>query len=138
MVLAWSSTEIIRYAFYAVSILQCEPRWLLWLRYTTFYVLYPIGAGSEAALIYSTLPLQKGWNAWDYGRAAMFLIWWPGKHVHPTIIKMILSVFDVRSLRDVHLYDQAAQEGFRDWDSQSQQRRQSQLNPDIRCSYFIS
>jgi len=82
MVLSWSITEVIRYSFYASNRLQSEPRWLLWLRYTTFYVLYPTGAGSEAFLIFSTIPSQvAAWNGWDYIRAAMFLIWWPGLYI---------------------------------------------------------
>jgi very-long-chain (3R)-3-hydroxyacyl-CoA dehydratase len=36
-------TEVIRYAFYATSKPFTPPAWLTWLRYTTFYLLYPIG-----------------------------------------------------------------------------------------------
>jgi very-long-chain (3R)-3-hydroxyacyl-CoA dehydratase len=63
-----------------------EPRPLVWLRYTLFYALYPIGAGSEASLIFATLPRSspvpsaKGtWKFTDYGRALLFLIWWPSE-----------------------------------------------------------
>jgi very-long-chain (3R)-3-hydroxyacyl-CoA dehydratase len=93
MVLAWSLTEVIRYAFYATSLISQVPYALLYLRYTTFFVLYPLGAGSEAFLIYSTLPSSSPhpiptWRSWvwgiwtlsDYIRGAMFLIWWPGKY----------------------------------------------------------
>lgn len=94
MLLAWSTTEIIRYSFYASSLSptkQPTPQWLVWLRYTTFYVLYPLGAGSEAALIYATLPkgspfpsktawLKGGiWGPTDYIRGFLFLLWWPGE-----------------------------------------------------------
>jgi very-long-chain (3R)-3-hydroxyacyl-CoA dehydratase len=92
MLLAWSITEIIRYSFYAFSLSPTKtptPHWLVWLRYSTFYVLYPLGAGSEAALIYSTLPSGspypsakswvKGlWGPADYFRGFMFLGWFPG------------------------------------------------------------
>ena len=80
MVLSWSLTEVIRYEFYACSLLGAEPQLLLWLRYTTFYVLYPTGASSEAFLIYSTLPMKKAFWTWDahsFGRAGLFCIWWP-------------------------------------------------------------
>ena len=93
MILAWSITEVIRYAFYAFSLLGSEPpRALTYLRYTTFYVLYPLGAGSEAFLILSTVPSwtrfkQGAASPWDIARAVLFCIWWPGKcwltH-HPT------------------------------------------------------
>ncbi|KAJ6609853.1 tyrosine phosphatase-like protein [Mycena sp. CBHHK59/15] len=85
-VLAWSITEVVRYSFYASSLLGYESSILLYLRYTMFYVLYPLGAGSEAFLIYATLPFSStvpnlkslsGWTAPEYGRAGLFLIWWP-------------------------------------------------------------
>lgn len=90
MVLAWSMTEVIRYCFYAANLAGYNPWSLLYLRYTTFYVLYPVGASSEAFLIYATLPASSpvpGWQSWlqgmwkptDYLRAGLFAIWWPGK-----------------------------------------------------------
>ncbi|KAJ7045449.1 PTPLA-domain-containing protein [Mycena alexandri] len=85
-VLAWSITEVVRYSFYASSLLGYEPPLLLYLRYTMFYVLYPVGAGSEAFLSYATLPFPSGiptlksfigWTPPEYARAGLFLIWWP-------------------------------------------------------------
>ncbi|KAF7361949.1 FCP1-like proteiny domain-containing protein [Mycena venus] len=85
-VLAWSITEIVRYSFYASSLLGYEPPLLLYLRYTMFYVLYPVGASSEAFLAYATLPFPSGiptlksfmgWSAPEYARFALFLVWWP-------------------------------------------------------------
>ncbi|KAJ7733728.1 PTPLA-domain-containing protein [Mycena maculata] len=85
-VLAWSITEVVRYSFYACSLLGYEPPILLYLRYTMFYVLYPVGAGSEAFLSYATLPIPSGipsfksflgWSAPEYARAGLFLVWWP-------------------------------------------------------------
>ncbi|KAJ7497232.1 PTPLA-domain-containing protein [Mycena latifolia] len=85
-VLAWSLTEVVRYSFYASNLLGYEPPILLYLRYTMFYVLYPIGAGSEAFLNYATLPIPSGiptlksflgWTAPEYARAGLFLLWWP-------------------------------------------------------------
>ncbi|KAF8993701.1 tyrosine phosphatase-like protein [Cyathus striatus] len=84
MVLAWSMTEVIRYTFYACSLLGVNSGALLYLRYSTFYVLYPLGASSEAFLIYATLPSFSstlGWKATDYVRAVLFSIWWPGLYV---------------------------------------------------------
>jgi hypothetical protein len=99
LILSWSTTEIIRYTFYAFSLLSPSiPYPLLYLRYTTFYVLYPTGAASEAFLILSTLPvgkhgwagmlsghdmprpaaLLKSWGLLDYARAGLFAFWWFG------------------------------------------------------------
>jgi very-long-chain (3R)-3-hydroxyacyl-CoA dehydratase len=56
MLLAWSLTEVIRYSYYFFSLLSVKIPILDWLRYTTFYALYPLGASSEAFIAYSTLP----------------------------------------------------------------------------------
>jgi very-long-chain (3R)-3-hydroxyacyl-CoA dehydratase len=84
MVLAWSATEVVRYAYYAFGLIGGQPAVLEWLRYTTFYVLYPLGAVSEAFLIYTSLPTDPiqegvaGYEPYDWLRVAFFAIWWPG------------------------------------------------------------
>ncbi|CCG81038.1 Protein tyrosine phosphatase [Taphrina deformans PYCC 5710] len=55
MVTAWSITEILRYSYYAINLQGTVPEALMWLRYTLFYVLYPLGAGSECWLVYQSL-----------------------------------------------------------------------------------
>ena len=92
MVFAWAATEVIRYPFYALNLVGITPPYpLLWLRYSTFLVLYPIGAASEAFVNFATLPKSrpipsltswaKGttWSPEDILRGAMFILWWPGK-----------------------------------------------------------
>lgn len=87
MIFAWSVTETIRYAFYAEQLLiegsaNSEPSWqLLWARYTTFYALYPLGAGSEIACMVYTLPPLNPTAIWDvraYAYLALALLWVPG------------------------------------------------------------
>lgn len=56
MLLAWSLTEVVRYTYYFTSLLSIRLPFLDWLRYTTFYPLYPLGAASEAFIAFSTLP----------------------------------------------------------------------------------
>ncbi|WWC95296.1 hypothetical protein V866_002157 [Kwoniella sp. B9012] len=56
MLFAWSLTEVIRYTFYFLSLLNIQSPFVNYLRYTTFIPLYPIGASSEAFLAFSTLP----------------------------------------------------------------------------------
>ena len=53
---AWSFAECIRYPFYALSLISSCPSPLIWLRYTTFMVLYPIGIFSECAVVYTAMP----------------------------------------------------------------------------------
>ncbi|KAL7909486.1 tyrosine phosphatase-like protein [Trichoderma velutinum] len=52
MLIAWSVTEVIRYSYFALSLAGFTPRVLTWLRYNTFFILYPIGIMSECSLIY--------------------------------------------------------------------------------------
>ncbi|KAJ1957321.1 hypothetical protein IWQ62_005119 [Dispira parvispora] len=59
MLVAWSVTEVIRYGYYACSLLGMQSYLLTWARYTFFFILYPLGAGSEATLLYKTLPTVK-------------------------------------------------------------------------------
>jgi len=93
MVFAWSLAEVVRYSFYAASLMDSTPFFLLYLRYTLFYVLYPVGASSEAFLIYASLPasglwkftpenlMHGNWKWPDYLKALMFVIWWPGLYI---------------------------------------------------------
>jgi len=56
MVCAWSITEVIRYLYYALNIFKIQVKLLTWVRYTFFYILYPVGASSECVLIYTAIP----------------------------------------------------------------------------------
>jgi Protein tyrosine phosphatase-like protein, PTPLA len=86
MVLSWSLTGVIRYTFYAASLVGWEFAPLLWARYSTF-ALYPIGAGSEALVNLATLPISvwfsilplAQWNASAILRGILFVGWWPGE-----------------------------------------------------------
>lgn len=58
MCVSWSITEVIRYLYYAMNITSGgnPPKWLSFLRYNTFLVLYPTGVFSELCMIYLSLP----------------------------------------------------------------------------------
>jgi hypothetical protein len=64
MLLAWSVTEIIRYSYFALNLKNGSvPDYLMWLRYNTFFVLYPVGIASECWLVFlATKPAAK----WDW------------------------------------------------------------------------
>lgn len=59
MVLAWSITECVRYGFYLSSsplvLGKSTPYFIVWLRYSLFYVLYPAGVLGELGVIYQSL-----------------------------------------------------------------------------------
>ncbi|XP_047311277.1 very-long-chain (3R)-3-hydroxyacyl-CoA dehydratase PASTICCINO 2 [Impatiens glandulifera] len=93
LVISWSLTEIIRYSFFGLKeALGSAPSWHLWLRYSTFLLLYPTGISSEIGMIYIALPYMKEsgkynvllpnkWNfSFDYFYAAILvlLIYVPG------------------------------------------------------------
>lgn len=60
MLIAWSVTETIRYSYFVVTLSGYSPSFITWLRYNTFYVLYPLGISSEAWLIYKAVePARK-------------------------------------------------------------------------------
>ncbi|KAI3405476.2 hypothetical protein KGF56_001723 [Candida oxycetoniae] len=62
--LSWSITEIIRYFYYAQHLMGHVPHWLTWLRYTTFYVLYPTGVFSEVYSIILSLNQAGFYYGW--------------------------------------------------------------------------
>ncbi|XP_078485239.1 very-long-chain (3R)-3-hydroxyacyl-CoA dehydratase 2-like [Ciona intestinalis] len=60
VLIAWTITEIIRYLFYTFVLLGVTPKVMLWLRYTLFIVLYPLGVTGELLSLYYSLPhVQK-------------------------------------------------------------------------------
>ncbi|KAL4424925.1 hypothetical protein ABPG77_009654 [Micractinium sp. CCAP 211/92] len=56
---AWCCSEVIRYSFFAFKELGMQPYVLLWLRYTAFIVLYPLGVASELAMVALAMPYIK-------------------------------------------------------------------------------
>ncbi|RYP57554.1 hypothetical protein DL769_009405 [Monosporascus sp. CRB-8-3] len=59
MLLAWSTTEVIRYSYFALTLSGRQPAALHWLRYHAFFVLYPVGISSEAWLIWRAVEPAK-------------------------------------------------------------------------------
>ncbi|KAJ1927200.1 hypothetical protein IWQ60_003129 [Tieghemiomyces parasiticus] len=78
MICAWGITEVVRYGYYAANLLGFQPRLLTWARYTFFYVLYPLGASSEAAIIYYSLDAARDVSSILYGIAVVeILLYFP-------------------------------------------------------------
>jgi very-long-chain (3R)-3-hydroxyacyl-CoA dehydratase len=74
MISAWCLVEIVRYLYLALNTIGIKTFPLLWLRYSLFYVLYPIGVYGEIKVLYDALPgidqtelfswvLPNDWNA---------------------------------------------------------------------------
>ena len=97
MLIAWCITEVVRYSFYGLNLLfGTAPYISVWMRYSFFFILYPIGAGSEFMLVQLAKNFEKRPSAY-WGMVAVSAIYGPGKlflenlnsfcriflHVHP-------------------------------------------------------
>jgi very-long-chain (3R)-3-hydroxyacyl-CoA dehydratase len=56
MIFAWALVVIVRYLFLGLNVIGVAPYPLIWLRYSLFYVLYPIGVYGEMKVLYDALP----------------------------------------------------------------------------------
>jgi len=84
ILVAWGITECIRYGFFVwkEGIDARIPSWLTWLRYNTFFVLYPLGISSECWLIYLALtPAAKSAPWYNMVLKAVLLIYIPGSYI---------------------------------------------------------
>lgn len=82
--IAWGITEMIRYGFFVwkEGVSDTIPGWLTWLRYNTFFVLYPIGISSEVVLMYLALePAKDGKTGYDWLLKAVIAIYVPGSYI---------------------------------------------------------
>ncbi|KAL4919943.1 tyrosine phosphatase-like protein [Aspergillus aurantiobrunneus] len=83
--LAWGVTECIRYGFFVMQVnggVETIPWWWQWLRYNTFYVLYPVGISSECTLAVKALSVAEELHAlyWWFV-VAVLVIYVPGSYV---------------------------------------------------------
>ncbi len=52
---AWGITELVRYSLYFLSLFGKQPAALLWMRYSFFIVLYPLGVTGEWLILITPL-----------------------------------------------------------------------------------
>ncbi|KAI9247349.1 tyrosine phosphatase-like protein [Sporodiniella umbellata] len=80
MTIAWSIAECTRYIFYIFHLLGGGvPALVSWARYNFFFILYPLGVGSEMTMVYQALPYAKLISPWYYfALIAVALIYIPG------------------------------------------------------------
>ncbi|KAH6888609.1 tyrosine phosphatase-like protein [Thelonectria olida] len=82
MLIAWSLTEVIRYTFFALSLSGFQPKPLTLLRYSTFYILYPIGISSECNLIWKAIePAGDVHPYFPYALYAVLAVYVPGSFI---------------------------------------------------------
>ena len=82
MLVAWSVTEVVRYSYFVLNLSGYQPALVTWLRYNTFYVLYPTGISSECYLIYKAIePARELRLEYAWALQVILLIYIPGKFV---------------------------------------------------------
>ncbi|RPA76387.1 PTPLA-domain-containing protein, partial [Ascobolus immersus RN42] len=85
--LAWGITEVVRYSFYVTNLVNGKaPAAIQWLRYNTFFILYPIGASSEWWLMWRSLDEAKAFNEyyyyWMVVNMALYPFLFPNQYTH--------------------------------------------------------
>eukprot|EP00731_Ephydatia_muelleri_P016728 Em0009g1152a len=55
--LVWSLIELVRYPYYALSVVNIQVNVLTWLRYTAWIPLYPLGLLTEGIVVWLSIPL---------------------------------------------------------------------------------
>uniref|UniRef100_A0A0R3RWK6 Very-long-chain (3R)-3-hydroxyacyl-CoA dehydratase n=1 Tax=Elaeophora elaphi TaxID=1147741 RepID=A0A0R3RWK6_9BILA len=56
LLVAWSVTEVVRYSYYGLALINAVSSLHTWLRYSLFIVLYPLGVTGELLVILAALP----------------------------------------------------------------------------------
>lgn len=66
LLIIWTLAELIRYPFYALSVVNVQFYWIIWLRYSAWIILYPIGILTEAVVIYQNLEYIQKTGRYSY------------------------------------------------------------------------
>ena len=110
MLVAWSVTEVIRYSYFVLNLSGYQPAFITWLRYNTFYVLYPMGISSECYMIYKAIePARKLRQEYAWALQLILFIYIPGKHCE---VRDGCMANDCRFLYPFYTYDGAEEEGY--------------------------
>ncbi|PWY87707.1 PTPLA-domain-containing protein [Aspergillus heteromorphus CBS 117.55] len=82
-VFAWGITECIRYGFFVLQVSGLGvPAWWAWLRYNTFYVLYPLGITSECVMVVMALgPAAEWMPVYRWFLVVVLGIYVPGSYI---------------------------------------------------------
>lgn len=79
MLSAWSIAEIVRYGYFTMNLQRSSLETLTWLRYNTFYILYPVGIVSEMTLIWKASEVASQTVQWTF--LAILVAYVPGKRI---------------------------------------------------------
>ena len=81
MLLAWSTSEIIRYSYFVLNLGYGVSGFVTWLRYNAFFVLYPVGIGSEIVMVWKAKGEagRRGLGVLRYVYWGQLLVWLAGE-----------------------------------------------------------
>ena len=81
MLLAWSTSEVIRYSYFVLNLGYGVPDFVTWLRYNAFFVLYPVGIGSEMVMVWKAKGEagRRGLDMLRYAYWGQLLVWLAGE-----------------------------------------------------------
>jgi very-long-chain (3R)-3-hydroxyacyl-CoA dehydratase len=123
MLLAWSATEVIRYTFFTLTkAVGAAPDPLVWLRYSSFLVLYPVGITSECLMIWAAVPeARKLRQEYAWGLYAILAIYVPGKWTNETrscpqgtAAIQLANMIRHRIIHPLHVHDEPEEKGAAD------------------------
>jgi len=103
LIAAWGVTECVRYGFFVAQLGTGRvPPWLSWLRYNTFFVLYPLGISCECLLVWLAVTPASEWkvaNGYDVFLKVVLLIYIPGKQwLFQSLLSLIGSADTVQGV----------------------------------------
>lgn len=84
MLFAWSVTEVIRYSYLALKLVGFEPAAFVWVRYSSYLILYPLGITSEMIQMWRALEPAKQTYGMPYRTVlgvCLFVVWPIGAYV---------------------------------------------------------
>lgn len=59
LILVWSFAEIMRYPYYMLQTIDREARFITWIRYSAWIILYPLGIFLEGTIILAGIPMYE-------------------------------------------------------------------------------
>jgi len=106
MLVAWSITEVARYTYFVFSLAGQLPPALVWLRYNLFFVMYPLGIGSENMLVVKAMrPAKESSEALFWVLVVIVGIYIPGLCIGQGLRR--IGLIDDRELCTVYAHDDA-------------------------------
>lgn len=117
MLLAWSITEVIRYSYFVVTLSGYNPGILVWLRYNTFFVLYPLGISSECWLIYKAIAPAKAWRQEYAWLLQLILFVYPPRKYSPFFFTGVLQLILCSLVYAIYTHDGSEEEGYEVWNT---------------------